>query len=119
MLNIKIKFGTTRTVFLVGKLAIKIPVFSEWRLFLQGLLANIQERTFSKTGWPELCPVLFSIPGGWLVIMKRAEPISFEEFSAFNFSEFADKDDYTVPGEDKQDSLGKLDGKVVMVDYGN
>jgi hypothetical protein len=36
------------------------------------LLANMQERDLSKLGWPELCPVVFAVPGGRLVVMRRA-----------------------------------------------
>jgi hypothetical protein len=43
-----------------------------WKHFLYGLLANMQEAQFSKTSWPELCPVLWSLPGGFLVVMPRA-----------------------------------------------
>lgn len=34
------KFGTHRTVYLIGSWAIKVPVLNCWRLFLHGLLAN-------------------------------------------------------------------------------
>lgn len=43
-------YGTHRTVYLVRKLAIKVPVVSDWRMFLTGLLANMQEARFSATG---------------------------------------------------------------------
>jgi hypothetical protein len=117
--NCKIAYGCTRTVFLLGKFAIKIPAMAEWRLFLLGLLANMQEALFSKTKWPELCPVLFSIPGGFMVIMPRAEPLTREEFHNFEFDTWISQDEYRVPAENKLDSFGKLDGKIVAVDYGN
>jgi len=103
---------------LIGRYAIKIPVFVEWRLFLHGLLANMQERKFSRCEWPELCPVILSLPGGWLLVMRRADPLSRDEFLALDYSAFAVTPDYTVPVECKLDSFGKLNGRVVAVDYG-
>lgn len=117
--NMEIKYGTTRTVFLIKNYAIKIPNHVEWRLFLHGLLANMQEVKFSKTGWPELCPVIFSICGGFLIIMKRAKPLTREEFVSLNVEEWKEKEDYIVPCENKLDNFGWVDGRIVTVDYGN
>lgn len=113
------RYGTHRTVYLVGKYAIKRPVFVEWRLFLLGLLANMQEARFSKTGWPELCPVIFSVPGGFLNIMYRAAPLEHEAFMQMSFNDFVERPEYRVPVEDKRDSFGVLDGRIVAVDYGS
>ena len=104
---------------MIGEVAVKIPSLVEWRLFLLGLLANMQESKFSKTGWPELCPVLFSIPGGFMVIQKRAVPVCEEEYFAMSFEDLTIRDNYIVPAEDKPDSWGKIKGKIVAVDYGN
>jgi hypothetical protein len=60
---------------------------------LYGLLAKMQERAFSKTGWPELCPVKFYIPGGFLVVMPYARPLTFEEWRAFNYRDFVSRGD--------------------------
>lgn len=69
--------GIMREVFLIGRWAVKVPKLTRgWRNFLQGLLANMQERELSRRGYPQLCPVVFSIPGGWLVVMPRVEPLS-------------------------------------------
>lgn len=112
--------GVTREVFLTRRFAIKLPKLTNtWRHFLQGLLANMQEREFSTSQWPELCPVVFSTWGGWLVVMRRARPLTDAEWNVFNFMAFADKPDYVVPVEDKRNSFGVLDGRVVAVDYGN
>lgn len=120
--NCRLAYGVTRTVLLVGNLAIKVPSFGEWRLFLLGLLANMQERNFSNLGWPELCPVLFSVPGGWLVVMRRAQILTDAEWSAISeedITAFINKPNYSVPAELKSDSFGWLNGKLVAVDYGN
>jgi hypothetical protein len=119
-----IRYGTTRTVFLIGRLAIKIPSFVEWRLFLHGLLANLQERTFSRAGWPQLCPVRWCCPGGWFLVMSRAEPLTRQEFDALDYAEWIkggeslERGDWVLPVENKLDSFGWLDGKLVAVDYG-
>ena len=111
-----IRHGTTRTVLLIGRWAIKFPSAVEWRLFLQGLLGNLQERQFWTTKWPELCPVLFGCPGGWFLIMRRAIPLTREDYE--NFKGF-DCEDRIVPVEMKLDSFGWIDGKIVAVDYGS
>ena len=109
--------GATRAVLLIGGVAIKVPRLKSWRTFLNGLLANMQEREFSRTLWPELCPVLFSLPGGWLVVMKRAVPLTDAEWSDIN-PEWAERDDYFVPVEMKRNSFGLLGGRIVAIDYG-
>ena len=112
--------GITREVFLTRRYAIKIPkLIYGWHKFLCGLLANMQEATFARAGWPELCPVVFSIPGGWLVVMRRAKPLSDAEWEAFDAPAFCETADYLIPAEFKQDSFGMLDGRIVAVDYGN
>lgn len=125
-----VRTGCTREVFLTRRHAIKVPSFHSWRLFLTGLLCNMQERTFSKAGWPELCPVVWSIPGGWLLVMRRADEMDRETW--FSFS---DRDggtpteavpawinksgDYFIPVEMKMNSFGILDGRIVAIDYGS
>ena len=115
----EIKHGTTRVVVLTGRYAFKLPTYVQWNLFLHGLLANMQEATFSKTGWPKLCPVRFHIPGGFLTVMDRAEPLTRDEFFNLNIDEWTENGDYVIPVEAKLDSFGKLNGKIVAVDYGN
>ncbi|MDP3740344.1 MAG: hypothetical protein Q8R02_23355 [Hyphomonadaceae bacterium] len=112
--------GITREVILIGRYAIKVPrIVYGWRMFLCGLLANMQEREFARAGWPELCPVTFSIPGGWLVVMRRARPLTPAEWSDFRPYDFCNLDDRVIPAEAKYDSFGVLDGSIVAVDYGN
>lgn len=119
--KMKIEFcvGATRWVILIGKYAIKIPRMDSWRQFLYGLLANMQERVFSKTKWPELCPVLFSVPGGWLVIMPRCTSLSVQDFRKFDIKSFTRKETRIIPVEGKIDSFGWFDGRIVAVDYGS
>jgi len=115
----KISHGSTRTVLLTKKYAIKIPSFVEYKLFLQGLLANMQEVAFSKTGWPELCPVLFYIPFGIITVMPRCEPLTREQFDKLDYFMFTLRENYVLTFvEHKIDSFGILNGKIVAVDYG-
>lgn len=123
--NCRLEYGVTRRVLLVGPWALKVPAVTEWRLFLLGLLANMQETLWSKTGWPELCPVLWSVPGGFLVVMRRARILTEDEFLALDMESWVDRGDYIVPAEIKSDSFGYLDEadfvncQLVAVDYGN
>lgn len=112
--------GCTRIVVLVGEWAFKLPNFTDgWKLFLNGLLANMQERQFGETKWPKLCPILFSIAGGWLVVMRRVREMTREEFLSFDSRSWADCGPYIIPCEHKANSFGWLNGAVVCIDYGN
>lgn len=112
--------GCTRLVLLLGPWAIKVPNFLYgWRAFLNGLMGNMQEVTLSGCGWPELCPVLWRVLGGFLIVMRRARILTDGEFVAFDAAAFCECGDYVVPAEPKSDSFGWLDGRIVAVDYGS
>jgi len=115
----RIKYGSSRTVILVSKWAIKLPSFAGWRNFLHGLLANHQERLFSQAEWPELCPVLWSLPLAIVICMRRAGPLEMAQFESLDFDRFVNREEYAIPVENKLDSFGWLDGRIVAVDYGN
>lgn len=111
----EIKSGVTRNVLLFKNYAIKFPTFRSWKLFLCGLLANMQEKEFSGV-WVELCPVVFSVPFGFCTIMMRAVPISEEEFDSI----FENIPEHIVKiAESKSQNYGYLNGKLVAVDYGS
>ncbi len=111
--------GATRVVILTKKYAFKIPTFATYTRFLHGLLANVQEVEWSKTGYPELCPVCVSLPLGLLVVMPRCEPLTDEQYAAFDPEQWIDRENYILPVEAKQDSFGILNGRIVAVDYGS
>jgi hypothetical protein len=101
--------GVSREVVCVGRWALKFPKLTRgWRQFLIGLLANMQESDFSKLGWSDLlCPVVFYLPGGWLVVMPRAAPLSDEQLDGFDFGAYLMPDDgRAIPTEPKGDSFG-------------
>jgi hypothetical protein len=103
-----------------NKQGITVPkLIYGWHKFLCGLLANMQEATFGRAGYPEVCPVLFALPGGWLLVMRRAVMLTDEEWAAFDPKAFCETPNYVIPAEFKQDSFGKLDGRIVAIDYGN
>jgi hypothetical protein len=112
--------GVSRDVLCIGGLALKFPKLTRgWRQFLIGLLSNMQERDLSKRGWPELCPVVFALPGGWLVVMRRASPLSDEQAESLDYLSILSRDDYAIPAEPKGSSFGVLDARIVVVDYGD
>lgn len=120
----QIRRGTTRTVLLLGHYAFKFPTLKSWKLFLHGLLANMQEAEFSKTEDDRLCPVLFALPGGFFSIMARAVPLHPDSFDNLDVKTWASADlayvhDIQVPVEDKLSSFGVYDGRIVAVDYGS
>jgi len=103
----KIKLGTTRIVILICGLAFKIPRIGRYDNFLRGLLGNWTEARYN---WPVVnpiyCPVLFSLPLGLLVVMPRCEALKSNDIF-----EICD-------GEYKRDSYGKLNDRIVCIDYG-
>jgi len=111
--------GATRLVIFVGGWVLKIPSIHSWKHFLWGLLGNMQERQFSKSDMEGLCPVIFSIPWGFLNVMPYARPFSDAEFLAFDFKSFTEREDYIIPVEHKTDSFGWLNGRPVAIDYGS
>lgn len=129
----KIKFGATRVVYLIGPFAFKFPVIVEWRLFLMGLVGNMQETNFSRNMnlQNKLCPIYFAMWGGFLNIMPRCTPLREEElpewwnFEEWTMADIIDTDKYHIivsglPVEDKLSSFGRLpNGSIVAVDYGS
>lgn len=114
--------GATRTVALVGRYAFKLPSLRYgWRPFLRGLIANGIERDWWRSGCNDgLCPILFSLPLGFLVVMPRCEPVTNLDDELYE--SFVNRVDYTLPVENKEDSFGWLGGdggRLVAVDYGN
>ena len=112
--------GSTRNVFLTRHYAIKVPRFVEWRLFLHGLLANMQEaKWWKRLHHDKLCPVVFGMPGGWLLVMPRTVALSREEYFSFDYPMFVQIGTGVLPVEHKLDSFGWYQGRIVAVDYGS
>lgn len=108
--RVSVRHGYSRTVLLLHRWAIKLPrLGAGWRPFLWGLLSNMAERdVWHRTRDPGLCPILFSLPGGFGVVMPRATDVGSEA------------PDYLagLTGYDhKPSSYGRLNGRVVALDY--
>lgn len=86
-----------------------------------GLLANMQEREFSKIQdmSDKLCPVIFNIPLGFLIVMPKVQVLREGELSRKALEKFCTcNKNYTIPAELKHDSFGYFKGKLVAIDYG-
>lgn len=124
MLAVVILKGASRWVICVGKYAIKFPSLRNYISFLWGLENNWKElnnyRKYGKGGYypiEKLCPIVFSLPLGIVLIMKRAKIFTDKEFSFFNYEAFIKTNNTELPVEKKSDSFGVLNGRVVAVDY--
>jgi hypothetical protein len=113
-----IRRGCTRLVLLVGPWAVKLPHFLRgWRDGLYGLCGNMNEA--ERSGAPAACPVLWHIPGGFLLIMRRADALDDEEFAGLDAPALCDPHPALRSAENTASSFGRLpDGRVVCVDYG-
>lgn len=114
--------GITRTVFLTKCYAVKLPTMRYgWRLFLHGLLSNMEEKRFTPlAGQFKLCPTIFSIWGGWLNVQSRCQPLTDDEWSSIEH--------LWEPGlskwegfscDFKRDNFGTLNDNIVLLDYGH
>jgi hypothetical protein len=116
-----INSGSTRLVLLVGQYAIKIPrccikpdnkFYGKVIGLLEGWKANRYEYIWSKSNIHDfLCEVKYSFLFSLIIIMKKADKISRDEF--FELKKF----NFTY--EHKIDSYGKINNKIKVVDYGN
>lgn len=111
--------GVTRHVVLVGGWAVKVPRLNHgWANFLLGLLGNRAEYLLGRTGLDGYCPVVFGLPGGWLLVQARAHPLTPEEWASLNLRAFRDRGSYAIVVEPKYDSFGWVGDKLVAVDCG-
>jgi hypothetical protein len=80
----------------------------------------MQEADLGRRGWPELCQVLFAIPGGFLIAMPRAQVCTAETMpSDEEHARIIGQPGKCIPVERKPDSWGRLpDGRLVAIDYG-
>lgn len=125
--------GCTRIVILTKNYAFKIPNFLDgYKLFLTGLLANLQEKQFAILKYKKLCPILFTLPLGFLIVMPRVDMLSEQEFLNINFEDFdmykseifpykldIIENGYFISVENKANSFGWYKNDLVCVDYGN
>lgn len=108
---ISLSRGASRVVLLAGPWAIKLPRFTAgWKAGLCGLLSNLAERERWRTG-PRagLCPILWTLPGGWCVVMARARAAE----GVIGTERLAGLTGY----DHKPDSYGWHRGELVALDY--
>jgi hypothetical protein len=112
--------GTTRLVLCIGPYAVKIAKGK------RGRICNAYESALwkhtTKARRRMLCPVLATVPLAVALIMPRAQPLTEEEKVFLIESDgFPDWDyirpDETVPFEYKAFDWGRLEGKLVALDY--
>lgn len=121
---IKYCSGRTRSVFLIGGLAFKLPSLTSWSAFLTGLQGNMFEVSNKDTSSHYLAPILFHIPGGFLNVMPRCEVYKEElhedlikYFDALYDEDFSSVLNIVEIAEPR--NFGKYKGRVVAIDYGH
>lgn len=112
--------GATRVVIVMRHIVIKIPAITSWKLFLLGLLANMQEREFSAIGDPNLCPVITSSRFGFFIIMPRCQPIKHMGLYATELHRIRGRlpQDFYL-SDAKPENFGYIRGRLVKLDYGS
>ncbi len=66
----------------------------------------------------KLCPVIFHLPLGFLVVMPKVRILVKDELSKEALEKFCIEENFKIPAELKYDSFGYYKGKLVAVDYG-
>ena len=100
-----------------NKIVVKFPnPFYCFEWFIKGFKGNIQEVKLSKTN-KYLCPIIFSFPFGLFLIMKKARQLSDSCFD-IDLPCFMKKYNITT-AENKMESFGLLNNKLVCIDYEN
>lgn len=113
----RIERGITRTVWLIGPLAIKLPSLRyAGTFFLKGCLCNLEEawKWHDTKGKPVLhnmlCPVLWCGWFGLFLVMRRAKPLTMcHRVEEWKFEK--------VTTDTKRENFGLIDDEVVCVDY--
>ena len=112
-------------VILFRGVAIKFPSCYSWPTFLNGLLANIQERTFwRELKHPMLAEVHYSDPMGLCVIMERADETFPEDGLSDNDRRvlnlfFARCIKVCLPVDKHFSNIGRFGNKLKLIDYGD
>lgn len=112
--------GCYRQVLLVRRWALKFPRVNDgWYRFLEGLLSNMHEVENWKDRDIEedakMCPILWWLPGGFLVVQRRAQPVPTRWWT------WRQEAQRWFQGRGWRDSMnnnnyGVLDGRVVRFD---
>jgi hypothetical protein len=112
--------GTTRLTVCIGPVAIKFSRHAD------GQRCNRDEarrwKAARKENRPKLCPVLFAVPCGLALVMRRATPLTADEAhhlrATRGLPEWHYVPDDPDPFEPKASDWGRLsDGRLVALDY--
>jgi hypothetical protein len=113
--------GSTRSVFVLGALALKFALGKRGRR-CNRFEADLHERVNVRRR-AMLCPVLWCSPAGSLLAARAARPLSEKErdhlweTGGFPDWDYMPLDDEGEPFEYKPSDWGWLDGRVVALDY--
>ena len=115
--------GSTRVVLVFKSFVIKIPTFASWKLFLNGVLANLQERQFSNMQNENLASVFFSDPIGLFIVMEKVREVKhrglfFLELERLVCSSDVHKDFWISDCKPENYGYNKKN-KLVKLDFGN
>ena len=115
--------GSFRRVILCGSVALKIARLDCSLGPQAGLEANRHEaerwRAVGDSLRLVLCPVLYCSPDYALLVMQRAEPMPPEIFDADRAKALVFSETDSVDCEFKAEGWGILEGRWVVIDYGN
>jgi hypothetical protein len=118
---IRIARGTTRIVVVAGTVAVKFARGEVGRRCNRYEAKVWAENQHDADRGPHLCPVLWSSPGGEVLVMVAADPLPAGVEPTVEWADWWDYrgpgDEY--PGEFKAADWGMLDGRRVLVDYSN
>jgi hypothetical protein len=115
--------GSTRRVVLCGSVALKFARLNSSQGPQAGLDANRLEaerwHTVDDDLRSVLCPVLYCSPDHALLVMQRADPMAPEIFDPDRAMGLVFSETSSIDCEFKAEGWGILDGRWVVVDYGN
>lgn len=121
--------GTSRTVLLTKRYAIKFPALYSWEFFLRGLIDNMEElkwATYSReyTNTAHLCPTLFGNMFGFYNVMCRVDPVVDVDKFWEDYHDVLDEIKISkmvavsfMESDAKPNNFGYLNGVLVKVDY--
>jgi hypothetical protein len=118
----KIKYGCTRVVLLIGKYAIKFPSFETGYIgFLKGILNSLEECSITK--WNPAVSVsktLYCNCTGLFLIAERAREVKNIDLYKVELERLCtlspDESDFYMD-DARPDNFGYIDGRLVKVDY--
>lgn len=120
----KIESGITRNCLVFKNIVIKFPTFISYKLFLKGLLANLQEKQFSKLEREDLAKVYYGNSLGLVIIMKRANVVdvlcNWGEFKDMIYKKYENDNmkDFML-SDCKPSNWGYINNNLVKIDYGD